>query len=182
MIRLENGKTNRAVKKEIKKLYLEAFPAEERMPLWILSWKAKKDRADLYGIYEKDKFVGMTYCVYEKDIVFVFYLAVHQDRRGEGYGSQILKKLKEKFPNRRIVLNMEEVAETYKNYPQRRKRKEFYLKNGFREAGFKIEEYGVIYEFMYYGENITVEEYENLLKCYFGRGLFHFYQKHRKLQ
>ena len=66
---------------------------------------------------------------------------------------------------------------SYENYEQRKKRKDFYRKNGFRESGFKIREYGVIYEFMYYGQNTTVREYQELLRNYFGKFLYGLYRK-----
>ena len=36
--------------KNIKSLYKSAFPANERMPFWLLKKLAKKENADFYGI------------------------------------------------------------------------------------------------------------------------------------
>ena len=175
MIHLETCK-DRKNRAQIKKLYLEAFPAKERMPFFLFHLK-KKGQADLSGVYEKGKLAGMVYCVRHKNMVFIFYLAVEKSLRGRGYGSRILEKLKEKYRDCSLVLNMEEVDPSYENYEQRKKRKDFYRKNGFRESGFKIREYGVIYEFMYYGQNTTVREYQELLRNYFGKFLYGLYRK-----
>ena len=57
------------------------------------------------------------------------------------------------------------------NYEERKKRKEFYLKNGFREAGYSTREYGVEYEMLYLGGNVSYEEFLALIRKYFGRTL-----------
>jgi len=67
-----------------------AFPVEERVPFWFLMAKSKRKNAGFYGIYEKEKWVGFVYIVSYQDIRYVFYLAVSEKERGEGYGSKIL--------------------------------------------------------------------------------------------
>ena len=52
-----------------------------------------------------------------------------------------------------------------------KKEKEFYLKNGFREAGYSTREYGVEYEMLYLGGNVSYEEFLALIRKYFGRTL-----------
>ena len=47
----------------------------------------------------------------------------------------------------------------------------FYLKNGFREAGYSTREYGVEYEMLYLGGNVSYEEFLALIRKYFGRTL-----------
>lgn len=75
--------------KELKKLYIEAFPAIERIPLFLLKLLTKKGKADFFEIYDDTNCIGMLYIVYYKDIVFVFYLAIDNKLRGRGYGTLI---------------------------------------------------------------------------------------------
>ncbi len=170
-------KDNKQCNKDIKKLYKEAFPKEEKAPYWLLKSLAKKDNAKFYGIYDNTKFVGLIYNVYYKDIVFVFYLAIDEKLRGQGYGSKILNSIKSKYNNHRIILNIEEIDKSSNNYEQRVKRKEFYRKNGFYDLNYTIKEVGLIYEMMCYNKEnkeVSKEEYMELMKNYFGNILFKY--------
>ena len=102
-------KHNKEIIKDLKKLYKEAFPKNEQVPFWLLKRLSKKDNVNFYGIYEEAKFAGLVYNVIYKDIVFIFYLAIDKNARGNGYGGKILSLLKEKYKDYRIVLNIEEV-------------------------------------------------------------------------
>ena len=57
------------------------------------------------------------------------------------------------------------------NEKRKKKRKEFYLKNGFQEAGYSTKEYGVEYEMLYLGGKVSYEEFLALIRKYFGRTL-----------
>ena len=103
------------------------------------------------------------YIVFDEDIVFVFYFAVQSDVRGMGYGSQILDNLKSLYPHRRFILNIEEPDEGSDNHEQRRKRKQFYLRNVFRECRFKMVEKNVVYEMLCCGGDVAYPEYEQPL-------------------
>ncbi|MGN0308556.1 MAG: anaerobic sulfite reductase subunit AsrA [Lachnospiraceae bacterium] len=120
-------------KEEVIKLYNEAFPKDERIPIWLLKILVRKNKAKFYGIYDNEKFVGLVYNIFYKDIVFVFYLAIDKGNRGQGYGTKVLDSIKQKYKNSRIILCIEPVDENSDNYEQRVKRKNFYLKNGFED-------------------------------------------------
>ena len=62
--------------KEIKKLYREAFPKNERIPISILQLLTRKNKAKFYAIYDGEEFIGLLYNVYYKDIVLILYLAI----------------------------------------------------------------------------------------------------------
>lgn len=91
------------------KLYNEAFPKEERIPIWLLKLLARKNKANFYGIYDNGKFIGLIYNIYYKDIVFIFYLAIDKELRGQGYGSKVLEYIKYKYSKHRIILSIEQV-------------------------------------------------------------------------
>ena len=67
---------NKIYKKTVKQLYKQAFPLNERAPFFIINRLAHTDRAKWFTISENNTFVGMVYCVLDKDIVYVFYLAI----------------------------------------------------------------------------------------------------------
>lgn len=134
-MRFVSSKQDKNIYRDFSALYKEAFPKEERAPLFFLKAKAKKKVSDCFGIYDEDTFVGLLNLIYHKDIVFVFYFAVRGDLRGKGYGSQILDALKEKFPARRLILTIEDPDAPCENREQRQKRKAFYQKNCFAACG-----------------------------------------------
>ncbi|MGN1302621.1 MAG: GNAT family N-acetyltransferase [Clostridia bacterium] len=163
--------------KKVTKLYNEAFPKDERIPIWLLKILARKNKAKFYGIYDNEKFVGLVYNIFYKDIVFVFYLAIDKATRGQGYGTKVLDSIKEKYKNYRIILCIEPVDENSDNYEQRVKRKNFYLKNGFKDSNYTIKEKNIIYEMLYYNENVILQEFQELMKNYFGKILHKCFYK-----
>lgn len=165
-------KENKKISKEIKELYESSFPEDEQVPFMILKHNAKKTNADLYAIYDKDCFIGMLSTVYYKDIVFLWYLAIKEEYRGKGYGTKVLKDCQNRYNNKRIILNVEEVEESYSDYEERFRRRQFYIRNKFISCGFKTDEYHVIYEMLYYGGNVTYDEYKALIISHSGKAVF----------
>lgn len=172
-------KNNREYNKKVKKLYNSAFPKEERIPILLLKLLARKNKAKFYGIYDNKKFVGLVYNVYYKDIIFIYYLAIDKESRGQGYGSKVLEFIKQKYSQYRIILSIEPVDKNANNYEQRIKRKEFYTKNGFRDANYTIKERNIIYDMLYCNKKVTLQEFQELIKNYFGKILYLCFYKNK---
>ncbi|MBR3841605.1 MAG: GNAT family N-acetyltransferase [Erysipelotrichales bacterium] len=167
MLTFKNIKENKECISKIKKLYTTSFPENEQVPFVYLRLKAESDISDIFGVYEDDNFIGLLVTLYYKDIVFLWYLAIEHDLRGKGHGSLILNEAAKKYAGYRLILNIEEVE----NENQQR-RKNFYLKNGYRECGFKTMEYGVIYEMLCHDDVVTYEEYKELMINYVGKTMY----------
>lgn len=166
--------------KEIKKLYKEAFPRNERIPINILQLLTRKNKAKFYGIYDGEEFIGLLYNVYYKDIVLILYLAINNNFRGKGYGSKVLDLIKQKYSQNRIILNIEQIDENSSNNKQRIKRKEFYPKNGFTSLNYTVKEGKETYEMLCYSKNkskVSKEEYESLVKYFLKNILYKIYKK-----
>lgn len=179
MIELKDLKQNKEYLNSVKELYQTAFPKAERMPFFLLYKKSQCSSVSFFAVTDDNEFCGLVYTVWYKDIVFVFYLAVSDNCRGRGLGSQILTLIKEKYSNSRLVLNIEQIDENAPNVAERKRRKEFYTKNGFFDAGYTVKEYSVVYENLCFAPKdnpITKEEYENLMKSYLGKTMFNFYK------
>lgn len=173
-------RNNREYKKKVRKLYNEAFPKEERIPIWLLELLARKNKAKFYSIYDDKKFVGLIYNIYHQDIVFVFFFAIDKELRGQGYGSKVLGFIKQKYSKHRIILCIEPLDKNSDNYVQRTKRKEFYMKNGFKDADYTIKERNIIYEMLYYNENdkkVALQQFQEMMKNYLGKILYQFFYK-----
>lgn len=76
------------------------------------------------------------------------------------------------------MLCIEEVDEKYDNYKQRVHRKNFYLRNGLLEMGFKYVEKGVKYEMLYVGEKLSSKVYDELMLYYCGN-IYHKYRDNK---
>ena len=164
-----NYKDNHRIRKDVQKLFLSAFPSDERPPAHIFFAKAKKENNDVYAYYDNDEFIGFTGIITYKDIIYIFFLAVPEAKRNMGYGSKILEYIKSSHRDKVVLLCYEEVDRKYDDYEKRVKRKEFYQRNGFLENGFKTNEFGVIFETAYYGvHKVSFEEYVEIFAAGFG--------------
>lgn len=150
----------------IKRLYKQAFPAEERAPFWLLMLKAKK--ADFFALYYNAKWTGLAYIVKHQQLAYIFYIAIHPEQRGKGYGTAAMKSLIEYYSGCRLFLALEQLDRSADNYDQRVKRHEFYKSCGLSDLPYKIKEGGVVYDIMGVGGKVEPEEYRALINNYAG--------------
>ncbi len=129
-------------KQALRQLYHSAFPKYEQMPWYIMRLVSLRKDIDIAGYYAGEKRIGFTFHVATDQVLFILFLAVDEACRGQGFGSAILTKLKEDYPGRAIVLNVELLDPEADNYPQRLRRMEFYRKNGFFDTGYDVDEVG----------------------------------------
>lgn len=159
-----------SIRKDIEPLFVSAFPSDERPPadIYFSSFESKTQNV-LYGFYDEEKFVGFSSVVLYKDICYIFFLAVQDEYRNQGYGSKILSELKEMYKKDTLLLCYEEVDKKYKDYENRRKRAEFYAKNGFIINPLMTDEFGVVFQTARYGNHVvTYKEYESIFLIGFG--------------
>lgn len=149
---------------KLKELYKKSFPRDEILPLWLLKIKAKRKNEFFFSIYDEEEFIGLTYFIYYEHITYVLYLAIDTNKRGKGYGSIVLDKIKKENNQGSVVLCIEEIDQTADNYEQRIKRKNFYEKNGFQETGYKNKEGKRYYEILTYGKKYEKQKYEKMMK------------------
>lgn len=155
---IEGGPLGACNRLRVKKLYLSAFPKEERVP-WRLLLKRYGEGKCLIETYGGNTFVGFSVTIEREDFAYVFFLAVSDNARSRGFGGKILDRLAREYAGKPLVLDMERVQPS-PNYEQRVRRRGFYLRNGFSTSGFCYEQNGVQYETLYRGENFSVESYK----------------------
>lgn len=102
-------------------------------------------------------------------MAYLFFFAIEPDKRGKGYGSKVLGKLKERYEGKRLFLAREQLDERSNNYGERVKRHEFYLHNGFEDLPCRIKEAWVIYDVMGTGGKVSAEEYDALISSWTGK-------------
>ena len=180
MLRLVDAKN---YKKQIKHLYETAFPKEERAPLFILYGKTKKERNHFYAIVEDEEFIGLLYTIEDVGIVYVFFFAIVEEKRGQGYGSKVLSLVKEMYAERTVTLAIEDTEDkAAENYEQRIQRLKFYERNGFKQLHFRVNEVGVVYELLGTQKGVTQANFLLLMKNYVGKLLFRFIYRKTKME
>jgi ribosomal protein S18 acetylase RimI-like enzyme len=138
-------------------LYLSAFPQEERISVDDLF--IKSEGRELIACYEEDEFVGFYATLTVKDITHIIYFAVPDELRNRGIGSKILSLISNRYADKRIILDFEAEDETSENNEQRKRRKAFYLKNGYKESEVEYIWRGVPYNILINKGNITDKEF-----------------------
>ena len=135
--------------RDVKRLYLSAFPPEERRPLcslWLLS--AIRPKVSLLAYLDGKNLCGFTLTVDSEKYLYISFIAVNPDLRGKGYGSQMLTQLRQAHPEQALLVEVEAPEEDAANYPQRVKRIAFYHKNGFYDLDRTITGRGVAYRLL----------------------------------
>lgn len=155
--------------KQIKQLYHQAFPRNERAPFWLLMRKSKQPTADFLALYDNKNWVGIAYIVKGEQLAYLFYLAIKPEARGKGYGAEVLDILRERYQESKFFLALETLDKTADNYEQRLKRHSFYEKCGLSDMPHQIKEASVIYDIMGVGEAVEPQEYRQLMQNYLGK-------------
>ena len=163
-----NGKS-RDIKK-VRRLFISAFPKDERPPFYCMLKGSRKPGNDFLAMYDGDEFIGFTYVISKSDLAYVFFLAIEDSKRGMGYGSEALTLLNSYYEGHRIFLAIEQMDANADNYPERVRRLAFYEKNGLHLLGIKLREGSVIYDSMGNSlcQTLTDGEYRELLYMFLG--------------
>ena len=140
MIRFEKIDENTKNLEEIKQLYQDAFPFEERVPFYIMVLVGNDRGVEFLSIYDDDIWLGFIHTLVGDELSYIFYVAIENSLRQSGYGSRILKEYKKMHP--RLSLAIEPIEES-DNIRQRKRRLEFYKNNGFEILDTKVVEMGV---------------------------------------
>lgn len=148
----------------MKKTYLEAFPKSERKPFGIMKRKARQGVMELLVISGEGRPVGLAITVLHGDMVLLDYFAVARDFQGQNCGSAALGLLRERYQDRRLILEIELPDEAAPNQEERIRRKHFYLKNGMQETGIRVCVFQVPMEVLTDGKPMTFEEYHGIYR------------------
>ncbi|MCM1330530.1 MAG: GNAT family N-acetyltransferase [Ruminococcus sp.] len=153
---------------KICRLYKRAFPEDERAPIALLTLKAGRENVDFWGLYSNGRWIGLAYAISEGTATYLFYLALTERSRGKGLGSKALQTLIMHYEGKRLFLALEQLDENAPNSEERKRRRQFYLKNGLKPLPLTIREASVVYDVMGTGE-VSPADYENMMRKYLGR-------------
>lgn len=153
--------------KEMERLYQQAFPANERKPWDLIRRKTEEGVMEALWLgYEKaeneSSFAGLAVFMLYGDLALLDYFAVLPSLRSLGLGSRSLKQLRERYRDRRLFLEVEIQDDQADNALERKRRKDFYLRNGMKELWVFVSAFGVDMELLGFEEGITFSQYMDL--------------------
>lgn len=166
--------TKKALSEQVKKLYLDAFPKEERKPYKVMEQKQQEGKMQIWAIVQETmEFCGLAITILYQDMVLLDYFAICPEKRGNGIGSEVLEILKKKYNKCCLFLEIESTEERLEGVSKeeqkiRKKRKQFYYQNGMKDTGLSVVLYGVPMEVLSTGREIKFEDYLRLYIDTFG--------------
>lgn len=143
---------------KIEALYLEAFPEIERKPFSLMTDKIGKG-IEMLAVEEQGEFLGLAIMLIEDNIALLDYFAILPQARGKKIGSKTLGMLKEKYYDKKLLIEIEDTDEECENLPDRVRRKAFYLRNGMVEMDYKVWFYGTKMQVLTSGGDVTFEDH-----------------------
>lgn len=117
-------------------------------------------------IPENAEFIGFIALVPFLEIIYLAFFAISPKHQNKGYGSAILKALKEIYPKNQIALEAESAYENAPNLAQRLRRANFYERIGFTNSGHKSEYYGEIYDIYFSPKDTSQSGFDSFCKMF----------------
>lgn len=145
--------------KKTKKLYYCAFPKNERRTFPELV-ENRFGGTEIFCFYDDEIFVGMACLLNSSSISHIIYLAIDESLRGLGYGTRALELIHNIKSENKIMVDIEILDEQTDNAEQRKMRKKFYLRVGYKETSIKYKWRHENYEILSFGGQISEDEYD----------------------
>ncbi len=152
----------------LERLYLEAFPASERKPFPLLLAKSQEGFVELLALEGEDHtFLGLAITVLHQDMALLDYFAVVPDMRGQNKGSAALCLLKDRYRDKKLILEIEDPEEESENKEERLRRKAFYIRNNMVVMPCSLELFGIKMLLLTSGHMVSFEEYHKIYEAAF---------------
>ena len=149
---------------KIKQLYETAFPEDEQIPWKDLMRLVEEMPLDFTAYYDGEDFIGFTIVYPRKSINWFWYFAVCEKLRGKGYGQQILTQMIEHYKGQSFVLDMESPTQVSENIDQRKRRQNFYIRNGFKDTNVYRTYNDITMTIMMRGEGtFTMKDWDDII-------------------
>ena len=149
------------------RLYLSAFPREERKPFSIIYRMYRRGKSDVWRICRDNRMVGLATTVNGEGLVLLDYFAVAEKLRGRGVGSQALQLLQQKYDHVGFFGEIESTHEDAPNRELRLRRLEFYRRGGMEPLDVHAEVFGVKMELLGSRCSLTFADYRDFYEKYY---------------
>ena len=111
---------------KVSALYHSAFPENERRPL-VEMFSFLSGGGEFLALYDGETFCGFVCLLSWQDITHIL-----SRLRGRGYGTGMLSAIRQRYPHSRLIADIELETTDAPNNAERRQRKHFYQKSGYR--------------------------------------------------
>lgn len=111
---------------QLSKLYIESFPEDERRPEEAL-FGSPPMGLTLWAIRYEETLIGMVTTWQWADVLYIEHFALDPRERGQGYGAEVLRQLKDSYPEKALLLECEPESLS----DEARRRLAFYRRQGF---------------------------------------------------
>ncbi|OOM77543.1 hypothetical protein CLPUN_22170 [Clostridium puniceum] len=148
------------------------FPTEELKPIDAIQKLIKRKIYKCYGLYDSEELLAYAFFNTSKSYLLLDYYSVCKKYRNKGIGSKFLSILKENFKNYSgIIVEVEDIKAAYTEAEKiiRKRRIDFYKKNGMKMTNVLCELFNVNYSIMCLSnielyDSIIYEELQNIYK------------------
>ena len=148
---------------KIEKLYIDAFPENERFSFSKMI-KNENGHYETFGFYKDEAFCGFAILLNSGDISHILYIATLPELRGNGLGAKALAALSRIKKEFRIIVDIERELPDCEENELRRRRKNFYLRNGYEETEIRYRWQDESYEILSQGGYVSREDFGNFWK------------------
>lgn len=155
--------------RRLKRLYKQAFPANERKPWQLLLRLARAGKSQLLAaLDEQGDFCGLAICHFWDDVCLLDYFAVEEKQRNRGLGAEFLGLLQQRFAGRRLLLEIERPGAPGCNKAICLRRQEFYHRCGLLECGLCAHIYATELLLLWQplGDNLTPPSFQDYVELY----------------
>ena len=149
---------------DVEALSLEAFPQAEYLSPARMIAMAAEEGFDFWALEDDGAFTGYMTVMTNRKTAYLFFLAVAPKQRNRGNGSKALRLMKTLYPDLQQVVDLERQDEHAENSAQRRRRRQFYLSNGYRPTRQFLTYMGVDYEVLCTEDDFDAASFRSLLK------------------
>lgn len=169
----------RLYRRELKK----TFPPSERKPLHTIQRHMREGNYRALGLFQGPELVGYALLWQRRGepAGLLDYLGVPEERRGQGYGSELLARLLRSRGGDTLLAEVEAPEAAEREERSRRERRlSFYRRAGFQEAGFDCLVFGVHYRMLAAGPGdpaAWLEAYRALYREQLPRGVYETFVK-----
>lgn len=161
----------RQYKEQVYTLYEGAYPREEKKPLDMMENLADQGKMELLAIVEDGEFVGLAMNMLSEKTALLDYLAITPEKRCGGHGSVAIQMLTERFKDKKYILEIEMQDDKAENAWLRKRRKEFYLRNGLKETGLFVHAYETDFELITPDGSLDFDTYMEILEYILGEDI-----------
>lgn len=161
-------KEGKGYRRDVFSLYQEAFPEEEKKPEELMLSLAGQGKMELLAVTENSEFLGLMMNMLSPKTALLDYFAIAPDKRNGGYGGRAVRKMLERFRDKKYIFEIEMQDDQAENALDRKRRKAFYLRNGLKETGVFANVYQTDFELLTPDGSLTYEEYVAMLEFILG--------------